>query len=111
MQHVEAVLNNPAMWRGIDSMKRQMDEPQVPTEQFVVQMVSTTGTGLMAGLVAYALRGGALMASLLSTMPLWQAYDPLPILAANKDKKKKHKSAGSAAPNADSAGEVDALFD
>jgi len=91
MEYVEKVLNNPAMWRGIDAMMRDMDETGAQTEAFVVEVVSTTGAGMMAGLVAYALRGGALMASLLSTMPVLRTYDPLPILAANKKKKKEEE--------------------
>jgi len=57
----------------------------------VVEVVSTTGVGLLAGLVTYALRGGALAASFLSTMPLWRIYDPLPILASERRKSKDTK--------------------
>ena len=40
---------------------------------------------LSAGVVAWVLRSGALMTSLMSTIPLWKGYDPLPILAYRDD--------------------------
>ena len=44
---------------------------------------------LTVGYIAWILRGGALAATLLSTMPLWRQFDPLPLLAARKKRKKK----------------------
>jgi hypothetical protein len=41
--------------------------------------------GLSVGYVVWLLRGGMLLASLLSSMPAWQFVDPLPILARKKD--------------------------
>jgi len=39
-----------------------------------------TGAGLTIGYVAWLIRGGVLVTSLLSTMPAWRLLDPLPIL-------------------------------
>ncbi|MDX1735305.1 MAG: hypothetical protein R3228_13110, partial [Halioglobus sp.] len=111
IRHVEAVLNSPAMWRGIEAMKQDMDSGSIQSEEFVVQVVSTTGAGVMAGIVAYALRGGALMASLISAMPLWGVYDPLPILATKDDRKKKSDKEREASGDAKKSGEVEALFE
>jgi hypothetical protein len=41
--------------------------------------------GLSVGYVVWMLRGGMLLASLLSSMPAWQFLDPLPILARKKE--------------------------
>jgi hypothetical protein len=41
--------------------------------------------GLSVGYVAWLLRGGMLLASLLSSAPAWQIVDPLPILGGKKD--------------------------
>jgi len=65
--------------------------------------------------VAYALRGGALLSSLVATMPLWKSYDPLPVLAMadekkKAEKKKKTRAAGDV-DKADERDEVAALFD
>lgn len=43
--------------------------------------VATT-TGLSVGYIMWMLRGGYVLASVLSTMPVWQNVDPLPVLAA-----------------------------
>jgi hypothetical protein len=41
--------------------------------------------GLSVGYVVWLLRGGVLLASLLSSLPAWQVLDPLPILVRRKD--------------------------
>jgi hypothetical protein len=38
------------------------------------------------GYVLYSLRGGALLGTLLTSLPLWRWMDPLPILDANEAK-------------------------
>jgi hypothetical protein len=44
---------------------------------------------LSAGFLTWALRGASLLASVAASMPAWQGFDPLPILAAKKRDKKK----------------------
>jgi hypothetical protein len=39
---------------------------------------------LSAGFLISALRGGALLASMVASLPVWQGFDPLPVLAAKK---------------------------
>jgi hypothetical protein len=51
--------------------------------------ITSSGITLTAGIVAWALRSGALVTSLMSTMPLWRSFDPLPILAYKNRKAKK----------------------
>jgi hypothetical protein len=45
-----------------------------------------------AGFLAWLLRGGSLLASFMTSMPMWARFDPLPILVGGKkrdeDKKK-----------------------
>lgn len=43
-----------------------------------------TTVGLSAGYVVWMLKGGSLLASLLSSMPAWQLADPLAVLAGKK---------------------------
>jgi filamentous hemagglutinin family protein len=41
---------------------------------------AATSLGLTVGIVTWLLRNGALLSALLSSMPLWRGFDPLPIL-------------------------------
>jgi hypothetical protein len=43
---------------------------------------------LSAGFLTWALRGASLIASVAASLPAWQGFDPLPILAAKKRDKK-----------------------
>ncbi|NOQ69753.1 MAG: tandem-95 repeat protein, partial [Gammaproteobacteria bacterium] len=77
-----------ALWQAIDQMKQQIDRnvtEDMTQIEFRAAAVSSSGVALTAGVVAWVLRGGALMSSLMSTVPLWKAYDPLPILAYRDD--------------------------
>ncbi|MGA2291081.1 hypothetical protein, partial [Bradyrhizobium sp.] len=39
-----------------------------------------TSLGLTAGIIGWLLRSGALLSALLSSMPLWRGFDPLPVV-------------------------------
>jgi len=44
-----------------------------------------TTVGLSAGYVVWMLKGGSLLASVLSSLPAWQLADPLAILVGKKE--------------------------
>jgi hypothetical protein len=48
--------------------------------------IELTGVVMSAGFVAWALRGGGLLASLAASVPAWRSVDPLPVLAPEEDK-------------------------
>jgi len=50
-----------------------------------VQILLGASTTLTAGIVSWVLRAGSLMASLMSTVPLLNRFDPLPILKTRND--------------------------
>jgi VCBS repeat-containing protein len=83
-----------ALWSAIDKMKQEMGgstgDEMSPTE-FKVAAAKSSGVVLTAGVVAWILRSGALLSSLMSTIPLWKGYDPLPILAYKDDEEKKEE--------------------
>jgi VCBS repeat-containing protein len=54
-------------------------------ESIKVQIVMSTTTTLTAGIVSWVLRGGSLLASLMSTVPLLKRFDPLPIIKVRND--------------------------
>jgi len=77
-----------ALWVAVDKMKQQISEStaeEVSDIEFKAAAVSSSGVALTAGVVAWVLRSGALLTSLMSTIPLWKGYDPLPILAYRDD--------------------------
>jgi hypothetical protein len=85
-----------ALWTAIDQMKQDMDGNVVKDMtdlEFRAAAVSSSGVALTAGIVAWVLRSGALMTSLISTIPLWKGYDPLPILAYKDDEDEEEKIA------------------
>ncbi len=87
---IDDILTNHALWDAIDQMNEEMASQSInklTREELVVQFVSTSGLGLFAAITVYALRGGALMASWLSTVPLWGTLDPLPVLRDKKEEK------------------------
>ena len=92
LAHVNSVLSSHAMWKAIETMNDEIDGSSggnfSSDEQLVVRVASTTGVGLVAALTAYLLRGGALLASLISASPLWTVYDPLPVLRDTKEDKR-----------------------
>jgi hypothetical protein len=46
----------------------------------VVGTTAVSVTGLTVGYVLWLIRGGTLLASLVSSLPAWCAFDPLPVL-------------------------------
>jgi hypothetical protein len=77
-----------ALWAAIDEMKDQIDKKvtdDITEVEIRAAAVSSSGVALTAGVVAWVLRSGALMTSLISTIPLWKGYDPLPILTYKDD--------------------------
>ena len=58
---------------------------EVQLGKAVVGSAIAVSSGLSVGYVVWLIRGGTLLASVLSSMPAWQLADPLPILAGTKE--------------------------
>jgi hypothetical protein len=71
----------------IDEMKSQMDS-RFEGSQGLLNLLAKSATGMTltfsAGIVTWALRGGSVLASMLSSMPLWKGFDPLPIITGSR---------------------------
>jgi len=84
-----------AIWESIEAMMEQMDGRDTSWYRDDQVLTTTTATGLTVSFtvsyLSWLLRAGYLSASLLSTLPLWREFDPLPVLATTMDN--KHKSA------------------
>lgn len=65
--------------RSLNALREVLNEASSGRQQMMVSSIALT-TGLSMGYVIWLLRGGALLGSMLSSMPLWGMIDPLPIL-------------------------------
>mgnify|MGYP001815095673 FL=1 len=75
-----------ALWSAVNEMKQKIADSATQESgrvELKAAAIESTGVVLSAGVVAWLLRSGALLSSLLSSIPLWKGYDPLPVLAYN----------------------------
>jgi VCBS repeat-containing protein len=109
-----ARINELPIWEALDAMKHEMGATE-GDQQFGGIMVTQIGTGmslaLSAGIMSWILRGGALASALLSTMPMWQGFDPLPILLGRKKRKRDENEEASQDDATPLEAEVDRLFE
>ena len=89
-----------ALWAAIDKMKSEIsnqDQGAFSALEIRHTVIATSSISLTAGIVAWALRSGALVASMMSSIPLWKGYDPLPIIAY-RDEESEDKKTDEAMP-------------
>jgi hypothetical protein len=83
-------LNTGLLWGQLDTLQEDMMQ-EVQSEEFLQKLVvGTTAAsvvGLTVGYVAWLIRGGTLLASMISAFPAWVAFDPLPVLESFEDRK------------------------
>jgi hypothetical protein len=73
-----------ALLKRIEQMRFGMDS-DANGDKVEVQIFVGATTSLTVGIVSWVLRGGSLLASLMSTVPLLNRFDPLPILKSRND--------------------------
>jgi hypothetical protein len=74
-----ATVREPEFQKELNRLREEVrDEAVVETR--VAASVFVVSTGLSVGYVLWLLRGGVLLASLLSSIPAWRLVDPLPVL-------------------------------
>ena len=66
----------------------QVMEDQAGERSWFVSSMKGAGLTLTTGFVAWMVRGGALVAGLMTSLPTWRHIDPVPILNMNKEEKK-----------------------
>jgi hypothetical protein len=109
-----ATASEMPIWKALDAMRREMSSPAEESKFggiMVTQMTTGASLVLSAGFVSWILRGGALASALLSTMPMWQGFDPLPILMARKKRKKAEQERAERDAEILRESEVDRLFE
>ncbi len=67
--------------------------------------------GLTAGFVSWILRGGALIASMLSSVPLLNRFDPLPILRTQEQNRNTYSGDDNEHTELQNESKVNKLFD
>jgi len=78
--------------RFSDELSRRMDDyderadSEVQNKKLMAQVATGISLTLTAGIVSWVLRAGAMITSLLTSMPAWRQLDLLPILSAHDDK-------------------------
>jgi hypothetical protein len=68
----------------LDRMRDDMDQ-QAEFQHWMTGSIAVGSFSLTVGYVLWLLRGGALIASLLSSLPAWRLIDPLPVLSRVDD--------------------------
>lgn len=53
----------------------------------VAEVVVGTSIALSVGMVAWLLRGGAMLAALLSSVPAWSSFDPIPVILRRRERR------------------------
>jgi hypothetical protein len=72
-----------ALTRNLDEFADAMQEQAQEEQAFDALVAGSTAvvtTGLTVGYLVWALRGGSLLATMISSLPAWTLIDPLPIL-------------------------------
>ena len=85
-----AILENHAMWDELNSMRNQMTSEQSSSafvEDIVVGTTTAVTGGLTVGYVIWLIRGGSLLATMVSVMPTWMSFDPLPVMDRFEEEK------------------------
>ncbi len=98
----KAETDDVEFWSQINKIRKQLDNEGLDgiNHPIDVQILYATSLGLTAGFVTWLLRGGSLLASLMSTIPLLKKYDPVPILVGSK---KSLKAVGKTSDEEDEA--------
>ena len=89
-----AELQSAEVWQAVDSLIEQIDEEVSAADVAVTVTVGGVAglSGAMSvGYVVWAIRGGSLLASVLSSMPVWRLVDPLPVIDRWESRGKRRK--------------------
>ena len=109
---LQSPMDSAPFIEGLERMNRDLDQAiEESKTRYRLGMETLVGItmSLSAGFVSWVLKTGSLMASFMSTVPLWKQLDPLPILGAAMMKKHKHRTPQNSAEDETDA-KVEGLF-
>ena len=82
-------------YQDYDLLKNQIEESyenDQANQAIRARIITVTAASITAGFVSYLLRAGSLIASLVSTLPVWRGFDPIAVLVGKKKKRKDDKA-------------------
>jgi hypothetical protein len=74
-----AALDYDSLWAQADTIAKEFDG-RSESSSLTIGMTAGASVVLSTGYVVWMLRAGTLLASVLSSLPAWQSFDPLPVL-------------------------------
>ena len=80
-----SLLQSSGFNRELDELREDVTE-DIQYNKIVASSAVAASTGLSIGYVAYLLRGGALLSSVVASLPTWTFIDPTPVLAFAKSR-------------------------
>ncbi len=82
-QQFEQLIGSGDFRDNLDLVRNRFEELKF-LDQTVLGTSVAASTGLSVGYVAWLVRGGVLLSTVLSSMPAWNLVDPLPVLASTR---------------------------
>ena len=76
---VTYAFDTTVLWQNLDKVKARVETEANIATVAVGSATAVTAT-VSVGYVLWTIRGGYLMASMISTLPAWRMIDPLPVL-------------------------------
>ncbi len=76
-------LGNQTMWNELNSIRNELRDQRQSSaimEKIVVGTTTAVTGGLTVGYVIWLIRGGSLLATMVSVVPTWVTFDPLPVM-------------------------------
>jgi hypothetical protein len=77
-------LNREALVKAIDRESSEVTNVRSSARVALTFVMAGTSLGLSAGIIGWLLRGGGLLSALLTSMPLWRGFDPLPVVMGSR---------------------------
>jgi hypothetical protein len=90
----QAIDNNTPLWEQLGAMKQEMSqavEQDSTQEEIILGAAKSVTLVLFAGAMNWFLKAGTLLTSLLSSMPLWMQFDPLPVLSLSRKERERQR--------------------
>ncbi len=112
----KVMAENANLWEQLDAMKQEMNqavEEENEQEKIILGAAKSVTLVLFAGIVNWFMKAGTLLTSLLSSMPLWTPFDPLPILSLSRKERARQRDKAEQSKQQDDhdLGRMSTLFD